>query len=328
MKNRILVTGGAGFIGSEFVRQAVAKNCQVAVVDKLTYAGDLQRLKEAEGKYSFYKADICDQFDIKTIIAKEKPGVVINFAAESHVDRSIQDATAFVDTNIRGVQVLMDTCRKNKIKRFIQVSTDEVYGEISKGAFIEESPLAPNSPYAASKAAADLMIRSYIRTHNLPAIIVRPSNNYGPWQYPEKLIPLAITKLLRGEKIPLYGKGLNVREWLFVSDCANGIMTVAEKGKLGAIYNLGSGNEHKNKEVISLLLEKMNMPDKLIAFVKDRAGHDFRYRLNSQRIRKELQWTHQINLPQGLRVVVEWCNDHKDWLFSKWNDVVVLYSQA
>lgn len=246
---KILVTGGAGFMGSEFVRQAVKRvssprrRLSLIIVDKLTYAGDLRRLEEVKGKYKFYKADICNQVVMESIFKKEHPEIVVHFAASTHVDRSIQDASPFIETNIKGTQILLDVSRKYKIKKFIHISSDEVYGEIKKDSFSEDSPLRPNSPYAASKAAADLLIKSYIRTYNFPAIIVRPCNNYGSWQYPEKLIPLAILKALRNEKIPVYGKGQNIREWLYVSDCIDAIFLILEKGKIDEIYNIGSGQE-------------------------------------------------------------------------------------
>lgn len=317
MKTKILVTGGAGFIGSEFVRQAVAKKYRVAVVDKLTYAGDLARLKEVEGRYAFYRADICDKTEMEAIIKKEKPQAIINFAAESHVDRSIQDATAFIETNIKGAHVLLDTCRQGRIKRFIQLSTDEVYGEIKKGAFAEDSPLVPNSPYAASKAAADLLIKSYVRTHKVPAIIVRPCNNYGPWQYPEKLIPLSILKIMRNETIPLYGNGKNVREWLFVKDCAAALFRVMEKGMPGQTYNMGSGEEKKNIDLIKQLLKIFGKSAKPIRFIKDRPGHDWRYRLATAKIEKELCWSSATNLEAGLRQTVSWSSRHASWLAAK-----------
>ncbi|MDO8489383.1 MAG: GDP-mannose 4,6-dehydratase, partial [Candidatus Omnitrophota bacterium] len=226
---KILVTGGAGFIGSAFVRLLIkgmfseGAAPEIVVVDKLTYAGDLKRLDDIKGKIKFYKTDICNKKKIEVIFAKEKTDIVVHFAAESHVDRSINDATAFIETNIKGTQIIMDVSRKSGVKKFIYISTDEVYGEIANGRFNEDSPIKPNSPYAASKAAADLLVQSYVRTYKFPAIIIRPSNNYGPWQYPEKLIPLAILRIMEGGKVPVYGKGLNVREWLYVDDCALGI---------------------------------------------------------------------------------------------------------
>lgn len=342
---KILVTGGAGFIGSAFVRKLLNKNCpeslrqlrgihpercegpskpkesslnyKVVVVDNLTYAGDLERLREVKGKYKFYKADICDRIKIEQMFRKEKPEVVVNFAAETHVDRSIQDASPFIETNIKGTQTLLDISRKYKIKKFIQISTDEIYGEIKKGGFIEDSPLRPNSPYAASKAAADLLIKAYIRTYNFPAIIIRPSNNYGPWQYPEKLIPLAILKLLRNEKVPVYAKGKNVREWLYVKDCANAILNLLEKGRLGQIYNIGSNQERQNIEVVRSLLNILNIDQTKIHFIKDRPGHDIRYKLNWRKITKETVWKPRVKFEEGIRFTVNWYLRHKNWLLSK-----------
>jgi len=303
---KILVTGGAGFIGSEFVRLIAPLSGRLIVVDKLTYAGNMKRLEEVKGKIKFYKTDICDKKQIELIFKREKPNVVINFAAETHVDRSIVDATPFIDTNVKGVMVLLDAARKYKLKKFIQISTDEVYGEIKKGRFTEESPLRPNSPYAASKAAADLLIKSYIRTYDFPAVIVRPCNNYGPWQYPEKLIPLAISRALKNKSVPVYAKGQNVREWLYVSDCANAIMLVVRIGKVGEVYNVGSNEEKRNIEVISKLLNILGKQQKLIEFVADRPGHDLRYSLDHSKIRKALKWHPGIAFEAGLRKTVSW----------------------
>ena len=311
---KILVTGGAGFIGSEFVRQAVSSGYKVIVVDKLTYAGDLARLKEVEGKYKFYKADICNKKQIQSIFSQEKPDAVLNFAAQTHVDRSIQDATPFLETNVKGTQVLLDVARKYKIKKFIHISTDEVYGEIKKGKFSEDSQLKPNSPYAASKAAADLLIKAYIRTYNFPAIIVRPCNNYGPWQYPEKLIPLMISRALRDLKVPVYGKGQNIREWLYVTDCIDAIFLILEKGRTGEIYNIGSGQEKRNIDVVKQILDILGKPQNLIEFVKDRAGHDIRYRLNSEKIRKEIGWQPKIKFDSGLENTVDWYLENESWI--------------
>lgn len=304
-------------MGSEFVRQAVRHGYRPVVVDRLTYAGDLRRLEEVAGKYKFYKADICNKKQIETIFGRERPEVVLNFAAWTHVDRSIVDATSFIETNVKGTQVLLDIARKYKIKKFIHLSTDEVYGEIKKGSFSEESPLQPNNPYAASKAAADLLIKSYVRTYNFPAIIIRPSNNYGPWQYPEKLIPMAILNILKKQRIPLYATGKNIREWLYVEDCIQAILLVVEKGKVGEIYNIGSGEERKNIEVVSQILKILGKPKSLINFVKDRPGHDIRYRLNWRKVNKDLGWEPQVNFSKGIKLTLDWYTRHKDWIFSK-----------
>ncbi len=312
---KILVTGGAGFIGSEFVRQAVQKGYRVIVVDKLTYAGDLRRLEEIEGKYKFYKADICNKARIDSIFKKEKPRIVVHFAAATHVDRSIIDSRPFLETNILGTQVLLEACRKYGIDKLVHTSSDEVYGEIEKGEFSEDLPLKPNSPYAASKAAADLLVKAYIRTYDFPAIIVRPCNNYGPWQFPEKLIPLSILKILKKEKVPVYGAGRNVREWLYVEDCAEGIWQVLEKGKIGEIYNLGSGKEIANIELVKMILDILKADKNLIEFVQDRPGHDLRYRLNSGKILQEVGWRAKVGFADGLKNTIDWYLEYKDWLF-------------
>lgn len=314
---KILVTGGAGFIGSEFVRQGVRKGYKITVVDKLTYAGDLERLHEVEDKFIFYKCDICNIKKIDSIFKKEKPGIIIHFAAETHVDRSIESSGAFIDTNIKGTQILLDVSKKYKIDKFVHISTDEIYGDIKKGKFYEDSPLKASSPYAASKAAADLLIKSYIRTYNFPAIIVRPSNNYGPWQYPEKFIPLSILRLLEGKKIPVYGKGENIREWLYVSDCAQAIWLITKKGKIGQAYNIGSNIEKRNIDVAKKLVTLLGKSQNYIKFVKDRPGHDFRYFLDTKKIKKEVGWHPKINFDQGIRKTLAWCLEHRKWMLSK-----------
>ena len=303
---KVLVTGGAGFIGSAFVRQGCRKGHKIIVVDKLTYAGDLKRLAEVKGKFKFYKADICDLKAIKTIFKKEKPDVVAHFAAETHVDRSISDANPFMDTNVKGTQVLLDVCRMSRIKKFIYISTDEVYGEIEKGKFFEDSPFNPNSPYSVSKASADMLARAYFRTYGLPVVVVRPCNNYGPWQFPEKLIPVAINKIMKGQKVPVYGKGMNVREWLFVSDCAQAVWMVANKAKPGTVYNIGSGQEKRNIDTVKLLLKIMGKGNDLIGFVKDRLGHDLRYSLDCRKIKKELGWQAKVDFEDGLKQTTQW----------------------
>jgi len=313
-KTKILVTGGAGFIGSEFVRQAIKMGYRITVIDKLTYAGDLERLKEVKGKFNFYKVDICNRQKINKIFKKEKPKVVVHFAAETHVDRSILDGTLFMNTNVLGTQNLLDIARKQRIERFIHISTDEVYGEIEKGKFTEDSPLNPSSPYSASKAAADLLVKSYIRTFNFPGIIIRPSNNYGPWQYPEKFIPVIIYKALKNEKVPIYAKGLNVREWLYVSDCANAVLIVMKKGKVGEIYNIGSGFEKRNINVTKAILRILNKSYNFIEFVEDRPGHDYRYSLNFTKIKKELCWRPEVNFEKGIVQTTDWYQQHSNWL--------------
>jgi len=347
---KILITGGAGFIGSAFVKLVIEnkwnkwnkwdrfyfsqqKNrngpiyCKVIIVDKLTYAGDLKRLQEVKGKFKFYKIDICDKTSIQSIFQKERPDVVVHFAAESHVDRSINDATPFIETNIKGTQILLDSSRKCGVRKFIFISTDEVYGEIPNGKFNESSLIKPNSPYAASKAAADLLVQAYIKTYKFPAIIILPSNNYGPWQYPEKLIPLAVLRILEGANIPVYGKGQNVREWLYVDDCARGILAIMHKGKIGQIYNLGSACESKNIDMVKLLLKTLEVSQKRFEFVKDRLGHDLRYSLNSKKVIRELGWKPSVKLAQGLKFTVAWSLQHQAWLKSKLRDINRLYKK-
>ncbi len=315
---KILVTGGAGFIGSEFVRQAVGKGHRVCVVDKLTYAGDLKRLEGIKDKISFYKADIVNREFMEYIFQVEKPEAVVHFAAESHVDRSLLDPFPFLDTNVKGTQVLLELARLFAVARFVNISTDEVYGELGpSGRFNEDSPLKPNSPYSVSKAAADMLGRAYTRSYGLPVITVRPSNNYGPWQYPEKLIPLVIFKALRGEKIPVYGTGENVREWLYVEDCARGVLTVLEKGRPGEIYNIASGEERKNLEVVKAILDLLGKPHHLIEFVRDRPGHDFRYAMDFSKIREQLGWQPEFDFASGLEKTVNWYLENRDWLEEK-----------
>lgn len=314
---KILVTGGAGFIGSEFVRQGVRKGYKITVVDKITYAGDLERLKDVKNKITLHRSDICNKAKIDMIFKKEKPGIIVHFAAETHVDRSIESSGAFIDANIKGTQILLDVSKKYKIDKFVHISTDEVYGDIKKGKFYEDSPLKASSPYAASKAAADLLIKSYIRTYNFPAIIVRPSNNYGPWQYPEKFIPLSILRLLEGKKIPVYGKGENIREWLYVSDCAQAIWSITKRGKIGQVYNVGSSIEKRNIDVAKKLVTLLGKSQKYIKFVKDRPGHDFRYFLDTKKIKKELGWNPKINFDKGLHKTLTWCLEHRKWMLSK-----------
>lgn len=303
---KVLVTGGAGFIGSEFVRQGVKAGYDISVVDKLSYAGDMRRLGSVKGKFRFYKVDICDKKKLEAVFRKEKPSVVAHFAAESHVDRSIEDASPFIDSNVKGTQFMLDCAKDTGVKKFVHVSTDEVYGEIEKGKFTEESPFNPNSPYSVSKAAADMLARAYFRTYGLPVVVVRPSNNYGPWQFPEKLIPVAIHRVKAGRKIPVYGKGLNVREWLYVEDCSRAVWIVLKKGRPGESYNIGSGQERKNIDTVRMILSAMNASADMIEFVKDRPGHDIRYSLDVSKISKELGWKASVKFPEGLRKTVEW----------------------
>jgi dTDP-glucose 4,6-dehydratase len=315
---KLLVTGGAGFIGSEFVRQGVERGYQIAVIDKLSYAGDVERLKNVEEKITFYKVDVTDRVSLGEVFKKERPDIVVHWAAESHVDRSILDASPFLDTNIKGTQVLLDIARQYEIKKFINISTDEVYGDLDEdGQFYEATPLNPSSPYSVSKASADMLGRAYHRTYGLPVITIRPSNNYGPWQYPEKLIPVVILKALNNQKVPVYAKGENVREWLFVSDCAKAVFETVEKGRAGEIYNVGSGEEKRNIDVVKAILKILGKTEDLIEFVKDRLGHDFRYSLNSDKIRREIGWNPKVQFPEGIQKTVKWYLDNVEWVKRK-----------
>jgi dTDP-glucose 4,6-dehydratase len=312
----IVVTGGAGFIGSEFARQAVKKGAKIVIIDKLTYAGDLERLKEIKGKYTFYKTDISKKAQLETIIKKEKPKEIVHFAAETHVDRSLLDVLPFIQANVTGTQNLIDLSRKYKVKRFLHISTDEVYGESQKGRFKETSQLKPKNPYSATKAAAELLVRAAIKTYHFPAIIIRPANNYGPWQYPEKLIPVIILKALKNKKVPVYGKGKQIREWLHVADCAEGIHLILKKGKIGEAYNIGTYFERENLITVKTILKLLHKPNNLIKFVADRPGHDFRYSVSCTKI-KDLGWKPKITFTVGIKQTVDWYLQHPAWMEKK-----------
>jgi dTDP-glucose 4,6-dehydratase len=315
---RLLVTGGAGFIGSEFVRQALKRGYGVAVVDKLSYAGDLERLKRVSGEIAFYQADIADREAVEKVFRAERPDSIVHWAAESHVDRSISDATPFLDTNVKGTQVMLDISKNYGVQKFINISTDEVYGDLQEdGQFYETTPLNPSSPYSVSKASADMLGRAYYRTYGLPVITIRPSNNYGPWQYPEKLIPVVVLKALNNEKVPVYGKGENVREWLFVSDCTDGVFEILEKGSINDIYNIGSGEEKRNIDVVKTILSILGKPEGLIEYVEDRLGHDFRYSLNSDKLRAQTGWKVKTSFLEGIEETVKWYVDNMGWVKSK-----------
>ena len=313
---RILVTGGAGFIGSNFVRQVIdgflPGISTVTVLDKLTYAGTLTNLNSLPSdSFEFIQGDICDQ-DLTTNLAK-RHDAIINFAAESHVDRSITGSRDFVMTNVLGTQTLMDAARIGSISTFVQVSTDEVYGSIPKGSWPETDPLLPNSPYAASKASADLMVRSYRRTHGLDVRITRCSNNYGPNQFPEKVIPLFVTNLIDGQKVPIYGNGSNVRDWLHVDDDCRGIHAVLMRGRAGEIYNIGGGTELTNMELTHQILALMGSNESSIEYVADRQGHDIRYSVDITKIKQELRYEPLVDWKKGLEQTVQWYQENEAW---------------
>lgn len=317
MKN-LLVTGGAGFIGSNFIHYILEKypNYKIVNFDKLTYAGNLENLKgiESNPNYNFERGDICDKETVSNVIEKYKIDTIVNFAAESHVDRSILGAAIFVQTNVLGTQVLLDVAKEKEIKLFLQVSTDEVYGSLGEvGKFTEETPLHPNSPYAASKTGADLLALAYQHTFGLPVVITRCSNNYGPYQFPEKLIPLMIANALNDKPLPVYGQGTNVRDWLHVRDHCEAIDVVLHKGKTGEVYNIGGNNEWKNIDIVKLLLSKLNKPESLITFVQDRLGHDLRYAIDASKIKRELGWEPRYTFEQGIDETIRWYLENKEW---------------
>lgn len=322
----VLVTGGCGFIGGHFVRLLLARTpWRIVNLDALTYAGDLERLEGSpEGeRYRFVRGDITDRGFLQRLFQEERPSSVVNFAAESHVDRSILDAAPFLTTNVAGVQALLEVARQSPVERFVQISTDEVYGDLGEGVRAsEDSPLRPSSPYAASKAAADLLCLAYRRTHNLPVIITRSANNYGPWQFPEKLIPLLIRNALAGEALPLYGDGMQQRDWLHVTDNCEAILAVLGTGEVGAVYNVATGRELTNVEVAqalrrTLAQEMDRTPDgggPNIRFVPDRPGHDRRYAMNAGKIHRELGWSPRIGFDEGMVQTVRWYLRHRDWI--------------
>ena len=320
MKMNILITGGCGFIGSNFIRYELEKYNSINIVnlDKLTYAGNLENLldihKKYKDRYTFVKGDILDAKLVKQIIAENRIDIIINFAAESHVDRSIMDSAEFVKTNVLGVQTLLEIAKQSGIKRFIQISTDEVYGDLpDKGYFREETPLAPHSPYAASKASADMLIGAYFHTYQLPVIITRCSNNYGPYQFPEKLIPLIIINALQSKTLPIYGDGTNVRDWIHVIDHCSAVDLVVQKGEIGEVYNIGANNERTNIDIAKLILKRLKKPDALIKFVKDRPGHDRRYAINADKVKSQLGWKPVYDFEDGLEATISWYIDNRAW---------------
>ena len=314
---KLLVTGGAGFIGSNFIHYVLANypDDQIINFDKLTYAGNLDNLKDLEGnlRYKFFKGDICEAKAVDAALALvDQVDAIVNFAAETHVDRSILSAGSFVKTDVLGTNVLLEAVKKHQIKRYLHISTDEVYGSIDEGSFTEESKLEPNSPYAASKAGGDLLVRAYHKTYGLPVVITRSSNNYGPYHYPEKIIPLFITNALEGKKLPLYGDGQNVRDWLYVEDNCAGVDAVLRKGVLGEVYNIGGGNEAPNIDITKFILKELGLSSELIEYVKDRPGHDRRYSIDCSKA-KELGWQPKIGLEEGLKKTVAWYQANQEW---------------
>ncbi|WML41204.1 dTDP-glucose 4,6-dehydratase [Neobacillus sp. OS1-2] len=320
---KLLITGGAGFIGSNFVRYMVNKypNYQIVNLDLLTYAGNLENLKDIENapNYKFVRGDIADREFVQGLFKKEKFDYVINFAAESHVDRSITDPGIFVQTNIQGTLALLDAAKTYNVTKYLQVSTDEVYGTLGEtGYFTEETPLAANSPYSASKASADLLVRAYHETFDLPVNITRCSNNYGPYHFPEKLIPLMIINALNDKELPIYGDGLNIRDWLHVEDHCQAIDLVLHKGRNGEVYNVGGNNERTNIDIVKTILKHLNKPESLMKFVQDRPGHDRRYAIDATKLRTELGWSPKYNFETGIEQTINWYLNNQEW----WENII------
>ncbi len=317
----ILVTGGAGFIGSNFCfyENEKHKDNRIICIDKLTYAGNLSTLKPLmdEPGFKFIKADICDRDTINEIFEKERPDIVVNFAAESHVDRSIEDPSVFLSTNITGTSVLMDASCKYGVKRFHQISTDEVYGDLPPDRpdlfFTEETPLHTSSPYSSSKAGADLLVMAYARTYDLPVSISRCSNNYGPYHFPEKLIPLMIINAMNDKPLPVYGKGENIRDWLYVEDHCKAVDMIIHSNIYGEVYNVGGHNEMKNIDIVKLICKELDKPESLITFVKDRKGHDLRYAIDPSKIQKDLGWKPETRFEEGIKKTIKWYKENKSW---------------
>jgi len=319
MKN-ILVTGGAGFIGSNFIKYSLNNfDYNIVNFDKLTYAGNLENLVDVEfnDKYKFVKGDICEKDEVEKAVSENEIDTIINFAAESHVDRSILGAKEFINTNVGGTHVLLEVLKDNKLEKYLQVSTDEVYGSLPEDKkeikFTENTPITTNSPYSASKASADLLCNAFFHTFNLPILITRCSNNYGPYQFPEKLIPLMIAKAMEGEQLPVYGDGKNIRDWLYVDDHCSAIMTVLKNGKAGEVYNIGGNNEWYNIDIVKLILKKLNISEDNIKYVKDRPGHDRRYAIDSTKIMSELGWKPEYDFETGIELTINWYMKNVDW---------------
>lgn len=323
---KIIVTGGAGFIGGNFVHYMIKRysDYKIVCLDSLTYAGNMETLADAEGSsaFQFYKADISDRDTVFHIFEEEKPDIVVNFAAESHVDRSIEDPGVFLRTNIIGTQVMLDACRKYGIKRYHQVSTDEVYGDLPLDRtdlfFTEETPIQTSSPYSASKASADLLVQAYYRTYGLSVTISRCSNNYGPYHFPEKLIPLMIANALNDKPLPVYGKGENVRDWLYVEDHCSAIDLIIHNGTVGEVYNIGGHNERTNLEVVKTILKELDKPESLITYVTDRKGHDMRYAIDPSKIYNELGWQPATMFDDGIKKTIQWYLDNRRW----WENII------
>ncbi|WP_404900340.1 dTDP-glucose 4,6-dehydratase [Priestia filamentosa] len=314
----ILVTGGAGLIGSNFIQYMIETYPAYFIVnyDALTYAGNLDNLKEIHHHehYTFIKGDINNRELLDTVVKEHEIDVIVNFAAESHVDRSITEPDVFIKSNVLGTQTLLDIAKENKIKKYVQISTDEVYGSLGEtGYFTEETPLAPNSPYAASKAGADMLVSAYYKTYELNVNITRCSNNYGPYQFPEKLIPLMITNAMEGEQLPVYGDGRNVRDWLHVRDHCMAIDLVIHKGVAGEVYNIGGGNEKTNNEIVHFIVEKLGVSRELIHFVEDRLGHDRRYAIDATKVEKELGWKPTYTFEKGMDETIRWYVGNEKW---------------
>jgi dTDP-glucose 4,6-dehydratase len=316
---KILVTGGAGFIGSNFVRYVLRTRKDIDVVnfDLLTYAGNLRNVEEvaSDPRYHLVRGDIADREHVRKVFEEHQFDAVVNFAAETHVDRSILDSAPFIRTNIEGTRCLLEEARQHKVSKFLQISTDEVYGSLgASGSFREDTPLDPTSPYAASKAAADLLVQAYFRTYRVPALITRCSNNYGPYQFPEKLIPVLITNAMENRPLPIYGDGLNVREWIFADEHSRAVLIALERGIPGEVYNIGSGREKTNLEVVREVLRILGKPESLIQFVKDRPGHDRRYSMDCSKICRGWNWSPEVDFSSGLAITIDWYRTHQDWI--------------
>lgn len=322
----IIVTGGAGFIGSNFIFHMIATHPDYRIVclDKLTYAGNLSTLKDImdNANFHFAKVDICDREAVYQLFEEEHPDIVVNFAAESHVDRSIEAPSIFLQTNIIGTSILMDACRKYGIERYHQVSTDEVYGDLPLNRpdllFTETTPLHTSSPYSSSKAGADLLVQAYHRTYGLPITISRCSNNYGPYHFPEKLIPLMIVNCLKDKPLPIYGQGLNVRDWLYVEDHCQAIDLIIHEGRIGEVYNVGGHNEMRNIDIVKLICKELDKPEDKIIYVNDRQGHDLRYAIDPTKINKELGWLPKTKFEDGIKKTIKWYLEHRDW----WEEII------